>query len=297
MNRRDFLKTGSASALVLALSATLPAGAAAGAKRPNQRAIMWDTVGVKGSVLEKFRAIKTAGFDGVEMASHLNQAEVLRARDEVGLSIPSVCGSQHWSKPLSHPDPKVREAGLDALRQTLRDAKAYGASSVLLVPGVVSKEISYRECWDRSVEQIQKAVPLAEELGVRIAVENVWNNFLLSPLEAARYVDQFHSPRVGWHFDCGNVINSGWPEQWIRSLGPRIAKLHVKEFSRQKADKQGKWAGFDVALLEGDDDWPAIVKALDEIGYDGWLITEQPGGDSPAGLKDLGERVDKILAL
>lgn len=291
------MKAGSAVGLVIALSPAISSANAAETKRRNQRAIMWDTVGVKGSVLEKFKAIKAAGFDGVEMASHLNQEQVLQARDEVGLVIPSVCGSQHWSKPLSHPDPNVREEGLAALRQTLRDAHAYGASSVLLVPGIVSKEVSYDQCWQRSGEQIRKAVPLAEELGVRIAIENVWNNFLLSPLEAARYVDQFHSPRVGWHFDCGNVVNIGWPEQWIRILGPRIAKLHVKEFSRKKADKQGKWAGFDVALLEGDDDWPAIVKALDDIGYDGWLITEQPGGDSPAGLKDLVERVDKILAL
>ncbi len=291
------MKAGSAAGLVLALSPAITGTSAAEPKRRNRRAIMWDTVGVKGSVREKFKAIKAAGFDGVEMASHLNQEQVLQARDEVGLVIPSVCGSQHWSKPLSHPDPKVREEGLAALRQTLRDAHAYGASSVLLVPGIVSQEVSYDQCWQRSGEQIRQAVPLAEELGVRIAIENVWNNFLLSPLEAARYVDQFNSLRVGWHFDCGNVVNIGWPEQWIRILGKRIAKLHVKEFSRQKADKQGKWAGFDVALLEGDDDWPAIMKALDDIGYGGWLITEQPGGDSPAGLKDLVERVDKILAL
>lgn len=258
---------------------------------------MWDTVGVGGSILDKFKAIKEAGYDGVEMASHLNQAEVLRARDETGLHIPSVCGAMHWSKPLSDPNPEVRAAGLDALKQTLRDAKAYGASSVLLVPGIVSAAVTYVECWQRSSAEIRKAIPLAEELGVKIAIEDVWNNFLLSPLEAARYVDEFKSPAVGWHFDVGNILIYGWPEQWIRILGPRIQKIHVKEFSRQRCDKEGRWKGFDVKLLEGDDNWPAVMKALDDIHYGGWLITEQGGGDSPAGLKDLVARLDKIMAM
>ena len=257
---------------------------------------MWATVGVKGSVLEKMQAIKAAGFEGTEMMSHMDQDEVLRARDATGLVIPSVCGRDHWKKPLSYPDPKVRAEGLEALKQTLRDAKRYGASSVLLVPAVVSKEVSYDDAYKRSQAEIRKAVPLAEELGVKIAIEDVWNHFLLSPLEAARYVDEFNSPAVGWHFDVGNILNYGWPEQWIRILGPRIQKLHIKEFSRKKRDSQGLWKGFDVKLLEGDINWPAVMKALDDIGYHGWAITEQGGGDSPEGLKDLADRLTKILA-
>ena len=190
----------------------------------------------------------------------------------------------------------MRAEGLEALQQTLRDGKRYGASSVLLVPGVVSKEVSYADAYTRSQAEIRKAIPLAEELGVKIALENVWNQFLLSPLEAARYVDEFHSPAVGWHFDAGNILNYGWPEQWIRILGPRIQKLHIKEFSRKKRDSEGLWKGFDVPLLEGDNDWPAIMKAVDDIGYHGWAITEQGGGDSPEGLKDLAQRLEKILA-
>src|SRR3989442_14955710 len=244
---------------------------------------MWATVGVKASVLEKMKAIKAAGFDGTEMMSHMDADEVLRARDETGLEIPSVCGAHHWSKPLSDPDPKVREEGLAALKQTLREAKRYGASSVLLVPAVVNKEVSYDEAYTRSQAEIRKAVPLAEELGVKIAIENVWNNFLLSPLEAARFVDEFNSPAMGWHFDVGNVINTGWPEQWVRVLGKRIQKLHIKEFSRTKADKEGLWKGFDVPLLEGDNNWPGIMAALRDIGYKGWGIAEQGGGDTPAG--------------
>jgi hexulose-6-phosphate isomerase len=242
------------------------------------------------------KAIKEAGFEGVEMMSHMDQAEVLKARDEVGLVIPSVCGQHHWSKPLSDPNPKVREEGLEALKQTLRDAKRYGATSVLLVPAVVNKDISYDEAYTRSQAEIRKAVPLAEELGVKIAIENVWNQFLLSPLEAARYVDEFNSPAVGWHFDVGNVITYGWPEQWIRILGKRIQKLHIKEFSRKKRDNEGLWKGFHVDFLEGDNNWPAVMKALDDIGYNGWGITEQSGGDSPEGLKTLVDGFTKILA-
>ncbi|MEY2429468.1 MAG: L-ribulose-5-phosphate 3-epimerase [Verrucomicrobiota bacterium] len=258
---------------------------------------MWATVGVKGTVLEKMKAIKEAGFEGTEMMSHMDQDEVLRARDETGLIIPSVCGRDHWAKPLSHPDPKVRSEGLEGLKQTLRDGKRYGASSVLLVPAVVNKEISYDDAYARSQAEIRKAIPLAEELGVKIAIENVWNQFLLSPLEAARYVDELNSPAVGWHFDVGNVLNIGWPEQWIPVLGKRIQKLHIKEFSRKKRDTQGLYKGFDVPLGEGDNRWAVIMKALDKIGYRGWGIAEQGGAGSPEGLRDISDRMAKIFAL
>ena len=294
MNRRDFLRTGTAALAMASLGSQVLA--AESSKRPIKKAIMWGTVGVKGSVLEKMQAVKAAGFEGAEMMSHMDQDEVMKARDTVGLTIPSVCGAMHWDKPLSSPDPKIREEGLEALRQTLRDAKRYGASSVLLVPAVVNKEISYADAWTRSQTEIRKAIPLAEELGVKIACENVWNQFLMSPLEAARYVDEFQSPAVGWHFDVGNVINYGWPEQWIRILGKRIQKLHIKEYSRKKRDAEGLWKGFHAALGEGDNDWPAVTKALDDIGYNGWAITEQGGGDSPEGLKDLCDRLTKVLS-
>ena len=299
--RRDFLRTGGSALALAAVSPQLFAAAeesaAPPARRAIKKAIMWGTVGVKGSVAEKMKAIKAAGFDGVEMMSHMDADEVLRARDEAGLEIPSVCGALHWDKPLSDPNPKVREEGLEALRQTLRNARRYGASSVLLVPAVVNKEVAYADAYARSQAEIRKAIPLAKKLGVKIAIENVWNQFLLSPLEAARYVDEFHTATVGWHFDCGNIINYGWPEQWIRALGKRIQKLHIKEFSRKKRDAEGLWKGFQVPLLEGDDDWPAIMRALDDVGYRGWAITEQGGGDTPEGLKDLATRLAKILAL
>lgn len=292
MNRRSFLS----AAAIAAAAATLPALHAADPKRRIRKGIMWGTVGVKGSVLEKAQAIKAAGFEGVEPMGGMNQDEVLKALETTGLKAGSVCCHTHWAKPLSDPNPAVRAVGLEGLRQSLRDAKHYGAPAVLLVPAVVDEKVSYADAYKRSQEEIRKAIPLAEELGVRIAIENVWNNFLLSPLEAARYVDELQSPQVGWHFDCGNVIHYGWAEQWIRILGKRIATLHIKEFSREKAEKLGRWKGFDAEFLKGDNNWPAIMKALDEIGYQGWGIAEQGGAGSPEGLRKLSTEMDQIFA-
>ncbi|MDX1951632.1 MAG: sugar phosphate isomerase/epimerase family protein [Verrucomicrobiota bacterium] len=291
-NRRQFIFASAA------LLAALPSNfAQVASRRKIRKAIMYATVGVPGSVMEKFRMVKEAGFEGVEAMSHMDQKEVLEAREATGLEIPSVCCNTHWAKPLSDPNPSAREVGLEGLRHSLRDAKAYGAASVLLVPAVVNKNVSYADAYKRSQEEIKKVIPLAEELGVRIAIENVWNQFLLSPLEAARYVDEFNSPLVKWHFDIGNIINYGWPEQWIKILGGRIQTLHIKEFSREKRNNEGLWKGFDVKFLEGDNDWPTIMKALDEIGYSGWGIAEQGGGNTPEGLKDLAVRMDKMFAL
>ena len=292
--RREFITTAAAASALVLSGQTFAADAAK--KRSIKKGIMYGTIGVGKTPAEKFKAAREAGFDGVEAMSHMNQEEVLKARDENGLKVPSVCGSKHWEKPLSDPDPAVREEGLAALKQTLRDAKRYGATSVLLVPAVVNQRVSYLDAYTRSQEQIRKALPLAEELQVKIAVENVWNGFLLSPLEAAHYVDEFNSPWIGWHFDVGNVINFGWPEQWVHILGKRIQKLHIKEYSRKKRDKAGPYAGFDVAFLEGDNNWPAVMKALDDVGYNGWGIAEQGGGNTPEGLKDLADRMDKIFA-
>jgi hexulose-6-phosphate isomerase len=229
----------------------------------------------------------------------MNQDEVLKARDENGLQTPSVCCSTHWKENIASPDAAERQRSVDGLKQALRDAKKYGATSVLFVSGKVDKNISYADAYKRSQQEIRKALPLAEELGVKIAIENVWNNYLLSPLEAARYIDEFQSPAIGWHFDIGNVYRYGWPEQWISILGKRIQKLHFKEFSTKKMQNEGLHKGFDVQYLEGTNDWPRIMKALDAIGYDGWGIAEpaypNPASDA-AGLKNISDRLDKIFA-
>jgi hexulose-6-phosphate isomerase len=264
--------------------------------RAIKKGIMWGSNGVGKTVAEKFRSAKAAGFDGIEPMSHLNRDEVLRAMKETGLSVPSVCGEMHWKYLLSDPDPAIREKGVEALKLSIEDASAYGADTVLLVPGRVSETVTYDECWKRSTDEIRKVIPLAEKLKIRIAIENVWNNFLLSPLEAANYVDQFQSEAVGFYFDCGNILVYGWPEQWIRILGKRIAKVHIKEYSRKIGDSQGKSAGFRVDLLEGDVNWPEVMKALDDIGYSGWATIEQPGGNTAEGLKDLCDRLIRIIA-
>lgn len=307
MNRRDFLKLSSSAVAFAALGGLnlraddKPAGSEK-KKRELKKGYMLNTFpeGKNFSTLEKFQMVKAAGFEGVEVRSHFDQKEVLAARDATGLVIPSVAGGAQ-TRSLSSPNPADRARGVEGLKQALRDAKAYGASSVLTVAGGVDQRISYADAYQRTHEEIQKAVPLAEELGVKIAIENVWNNFLLSPLEAVRYVDEFKSAAVGWHFDVGNVIYLGWPEQWIRILGKRIQKLHIKEFSRTKMREAGLRKGFAVEYLEGDADWPAVMKAIDDVGYRGWAIVEpayRPEGVEAADrLKQISERLDKILAM
>ena len=310
MNRRAFLTASAASALLapFAVGATdAKTSAKAGGNKARRSALkqgfMLGTLRTDPaknvSLLGKFQLLRDAGFAGVEVSSAMDQKEVLAARDATGLAIPSVVAATHWARPLTDPNPAVRETGLEGLKQALRDAKAYGASSVLLVPAVVTKDVSYAQAYERSVVEIKKAVPLAESLGVAIAIENVWNQFLLSPLEAVRYVDSFNSPFVRWHFDAGNVVNTGWPEQWVRTLGSRIVKIHVKEFSRKVRDEKGLRRGFEVDLFEGDSDWPAIMTALDEVNYSGWLITEQyrpPGMTDAAWLSHLSGKLDDVIA-
>lgn len=298
MNRRQFTKrTIMASAMMSTASFPAFSDILLPAPRAIKKGIMWGSNRVGKTVMEKFQSAKVAGFDGIEVNSHLDRSEVLKAMEATGLPVPSVCGALHWKYLLSDPDPGVRAEGVEALKVSLEDAKAFGADTVLLVPGRVTESVRYDECWNRSVEEIKKALPLAEKLQVKIAIENVWNNFLLSPMEAAQYIDQFGTPMAAFYFDCGNILAFGFPEHWIRILGKRIAKVHIKEYSRKLADSQGRSAGFKANLLEGDVKWAEVVKALDEIGYNDWTTIEQPGGDTPEGLKDLCDRLVKILAL
>jgi len=244
------------------------------------------------SVLERFQAIKEAGFEGVEVNSPIPDVstdQFLAAREKTGLTIHSVMDPTHWQFRLSDPDEAIRKKGLDVLCQSLRDAKTLGASTVLLVPGRAAdkdKE-NYQQVWSRSQEQIRKAIPVAEETGVKIGVEVVWNNFWTKPDEMAKYLDEINSPFVGAYFDVGNVVKFGIPcAQWVRVLGKRILKLHIKAYSMKRL--------WNVKIGEGDENWPEVVKALGEIGYDGWA-TAEVNSKSMEELLDVKSRMDRVL--
>jgi L-ribulose-5-phosphate 3-epimerase len=293
MNRRLFLRITVGGA---AAAAFLPPASAA-SRRKLRKAIMHSTIGVKGSVLEKYRVMKEAGFEGVEPMGGMNRDEVLAALKETGLEAASVCCHTHWEKPLSAPDEMTRKIGFEGLVQSLHDAQAYGASSVLLVPGVAREGVTYQQCFDRSIEQIKKAIPVAREAGVKIAIENVGNDFIMSPEQAIEYLDAINSEWVGWHFDIGNAGRVGPAEKWINLLGKRIVKIHVKDFSAKPAAPGAK-ARPRPKLLDGDTNWSAVMKALDEAGYSGWAISEQPADQASdvESARDLAGRMDRIFA-
>ncbi|MCL4742115.1 MAG: sugar phosphate isomerase/epimerase [Phycisphaerales bacterium] len=296
VSRREFVM---ASAVAAAALAAAPAGARAAQRLPRSRlrkALKYGMIAEGSTVTEKFSIARECGFEGVEMDAPGGPPadEVRRASEQTGLEVPGVVDSVHWRQTLGDPDPDVRAQGRAALEQAIRDCKAYGGTSVLLVPAVVNKRIPYADAYERSQAEIRRVLPLASDLGITIAFENVWNHFLLSPIEAARYTDEFESPMVGWHFDVGNVVNFGWPEQWIRTLGKRITRLDVKEFSRRKRDEEGLWKGFAVEIGDGDCDWPAVMAALDDIGYQGWAAAEVAGGDA-ARLRDIASRMDRVF--
>jgi hexulose-6-phosphate isomerase len=304
MNRRTFLPLVAGAIAALASPALF---AAAARPRKFRKAIMYSTIGVRGSVLEKFRAMKAAGFDGVEPMGGLNRDEVIAALKETGLAAASVCDHVHWTKTLSSPSAEIRQEGLDGLLLSLRDAKAYGAGSVLLVPGVVQGasvrpgDSTYEECWERSIAEIRKAIPVAKELGVKISIENVGNNFITQPQQAVDYLDAIASEWVGFHFDIGNVGRTGFPaEKWIDALGRRIVRIHVKDFRAAPAGGATAAKAADrPKLLEGDTNWPAVMAALDRAGYSGWAITEQPGNQAAdvASASDMVRRMERIFAL
>jgi hexulose-6-phosphate isomerase len=281
-----------------AAAAAFAPTASAASKRNLRKAIMYSTIGVKGSVLEKFRVMKEAGFEGVEPMGAMNRDEVLAAFKETGLQAASVCDPIHWVKTLSAPDEATRKLGLDGLVLSLQDAHAYGAGSVLLVPGVARDGVSYEQCWERSIVEIKKAIPVAKELGVKISIENVGNNFITTPEQAMAYLEAINSEWVGWHFDIGNVgRNYGPAERWIQVLGKRIVRIHVKDFSAKPA-AVGARAGSRPKLLDGDTNWLAVMNALDRAGYQGWAISEQPGNQAAdvETARDLARRMDKIFA-
>jgi hexulose-6-phosphate isomerase len=244
---------------------------------------------------ERFRVAREAGFGAIEMqtiAPEEEAAEVGDAAMRIGLRIHSVMNADHWRFPLSSSDRDVVTRGVAGMDTSLRNAARWGADTVLLVPAVVDATTSYRDAWTRSQNVIrERLLPLAAELKVIVAVEEVWNKFLLSPLEFARYVDELDSPWLKAYFDVGNVVFYGYPQDWIRSLGTRIAKVHLKDFHLDRPNGRFAWTN----IGDGDIDWRDVRRAFDDVGYRGCFTTEVAGGDA-AYLRDLAGRVDRFLA-
>ena len=289
MHRRSFLKYAATTTVATGLLGQI--STQAGQQAPKLRkALQFGMLPKNLSDADKFKLAKECGFDGVEgyPMDDLDAARRLGGlAREAGVPIHSIVYGG-WGAPFSDPDPKVIDKGMAGMETALRSAKALGAETVLLVPGIVTETVGYGDAYKRSQEHIRKLLPLAEQLEVIIAVENVWNKFLLSPLEFARYVDEFESPWLKAYFDIGNVIIFGYSQDWIRTLGKRIVKIHLKDFRR----KGYQWTN----LLEGDVNWKQVRQALGEIGYDGFMTTELHGGDK-AYLTDLSNRIDKIIEM
>jgi L-ribulose-5-phosphate 3-epimerase len=295
MTRRTFL---AASASGLAASASgLALRAAASERLPIHKAVLFSMLPTTMSILDRFQLARDTGFEQTECGTtddpHVAE-EILAASKKTGIRIHSVMNRDHWKYPLSSSDPAAVAKSMEGLKTSFRNASMWGADTVLLVPAVVNPETTYQQAWERSQVQIRKILPLAEEVKVILAVEEVWNKFLLSPLEMARYVDEFKSPWVRSYFDVGNVVLYGYPQDWIRTLGKRIVKLHIKDFSFREDKKTGKREADFVNLRDGDINWKEIYRALAEIGYQGSATVELDGGGKDY-LADVSHRFDLIL--
>ncbi|MBC8166774.1 MAG: sugar phosphate isomerase/epimerase [Bryobacteraceae bacterium] len=292
MNRRTFLAAATSAATSAA--ALAQSGGSDSGRLPIRKAVLESMILPKHlPVAERFQIARDVGFDATECHTEEDpkRAEEIRAAAiKTGMKIHSVMNTDHWKYPLSSGDPQVVAKCMKGMETSLRNAKLWGADTVLLVPAVVGPDTSYQDAWTRSQKQIRQLLPLAEELKVVIAVEEVWNKFLLSPLEFARYVDEFKSPWVKAYFDVGNVVLYGYPQDWILTLGNRIAKLHIKDF-RFPNRKTAEW----VPLREGEIDWKLVYNALRTTGYKGIATVELPGGDKTY-LQEVSKRFDLILS-
>jgi len=292
-SRREFVVRGAAAGAAVGLLAPLAEAAAAEAKRPRlKKAVKYEMIAEGRTIEDKFALIKSLGFQGVELnsPSDMDRDEAVRAAQKTGIDIHGVIDSLQWRVRLSDPDPAVRKRALEGLQTALRDAKYYGATTVLLVPGKVADpdHENYEQVYERSQEQIRKAIPLAEELGVKIAVEVVWNDFITKPEEFIAYIDAFHNPIVGGYFDISNMLKYGVASAtWIRKLGPRMLKFDFKGYSRKRG-----W----VPIGEGDENWPEVLRALADVNYHGWATAEVESGGRKK-LAEVSERMDRCLGL
>jgi L-ribulose-5-phosphate 3-epimerase len=287
IERRSFLRM-TAAAATFTTTLTIPSVRAQKEKKLYKALIIGMLPG-KLSDAEKFRLAKKCGFDGIEarpMKDHKAAAEQAKIAREEGTPIHSLLYG--WWPPFTNRAPEAVGKSIEDMENALRCARVMGADAVLLVPTRVTEDFSYQDAYKWSQEYVSRLIPTAEQTGVIVAVENVWNKFLLSPIEFARYLDELKSRWIKAYFDVGNVIIYGHAQHWVRTLGKRLVKIHLKDFKR----KGYQWTN----LLEGDVNWPQVRKALDEVGYSGWMTAELRGGDEDY-LTDVAKRIDRIIAM
>jgi L-ribulose-5-phosphate 3-epimerase len=301
-SRREFLKSSLATAWAVGFAGELASRwpAAATARPPARppasalsmkKGLWFGMLPENLSVADRYKLARDVGFEVVQAPTEPDERkaeEVKKAADAANIRIDSVMNMDHWKYPLSSSDTAVVEKSLVGLRTSLHNAKLWGSDAVLLVPAVVNAQTSYHDAWTRSQKQIRTLLPLAEEMKIVIAMEEVWNKFLLSPLEMANYIEEFHSPWVKAWFDVGNVLLYGYPQDWIHTLGNSIVKVHVKDFKRK--DDGYAW----VNLGDGDVDWAAVRRAFADIGYSGSAIAELEHGDEVY-LRDVSRRMDRLV--
>lgn len=241
-----------------------------------------------GKLSDNFALAKDAGFEGVEVALDEGNGEITLTSGErdllavkqqaqdAGIALYSVASGLYWSYWLNSDNEAERTKAKDIVKKQLDTAAILGCESILVIPGCVNAEFAapgrvmdYAETYKRSMESLMEVKEHAEKCKVEIALENVWNKFLLSPMEMRDFIDKLNSPYVGSYLDIGNVLANGFPEQWVQILGSRIKKVHFKDY---RIDAGGLH-GF-VDLLAGDVNYPAVMQALEKIGYDGWVSAE-----------------------
>jgi L-ribulose-5-phosphate 3-epimerase len=300
-SRREFLKSSAATVCAAGLStgalgrthsaATSDARLEPPSPLAIKKGLVFDMLPEKLSYGDRFKLARDVGFEVAQVPTEPDAGkaeEVKKVAESAGIRIDSVMNMDHWKYPLSSSDRAAVDKSLGGMRTSLHNAKLWGADVVLLVPAVVDAKTSYHDAWARSQKEIRSLIPLAEELKVVIGIEEVWNKFLLSPLEMAKYIDEFQSPWIKAWFDVGNVVLYGYPQDWIHTLGKRIVKVHLKDFKR----KEDGYAW--VNLGDGDVDWGAVRQAFAAVGYSGSVITELEGGDESY-LRDVSGRVDRLL--
>jgi L-ribulose-5-phosphate 3-epimerase len=303
MNRRVLLQSGVALA-----SGALARGAQQSQGSRFVKSICSVIFPDKMPLAECFAQAKNAGFDAIEIrfgeeikpgATPDEVKKVGDAAERARIAITSMWVSQPLgANPLNSPDPEVRARGVEALKRAVEFATYLNCGALLIVPGRLGNgprfQVGYEDTWQRFTTEFKKAIPFAEKSKVILTPENVWNKFLVSPLEMRAFVDQFHSPWLQAHFDIGNVMQYGYPQDWILTLGPRIKRVHVKDYKLSNRTEQGRF----VDLLEGDVDWKEVMTAFVKVGYRGFMSPEiSHNPNEPDQLKKVSQALDKILSM